>query len=342
VRLLVFYLIALSTTSVFSQDKKLITDLFQNHDRLNITLTFDLDSLINDVGEERGWHKGTISWERSDGVKKIMPIKAKTRGNFRRNPKNCSFPPLLLRSKKEDRRGTRFSKYKDLDLVTHCQDEEEFGIYVLKEYLVYRLYNLITDYSYKVKLLQVNYQNKDGESLGTYHGFFIEENDELKDRIPARDIKTANSKVNQDKFTPSIQLSLFQYMIGNTDWNVPYEHNIKLLEHEVTLDTLMVPYDFDHSGFVNSSYASAYRTYQLESPRERYYVGECYSVSEVWNVAKGILDRKKEIRDLIDDFPYLPRSERKDLLNFINPFLVELNDVDILEQKILSSCGLYH
>ena len=104
----------------------------------------------------------------------------------------------------------------------------------------------------------------------------------------------------------------------------------------------MVPYDFDHSGFVNTSYASAYRAYQLESPRERYYMGECYDIKEVWTELQTIIEKKRELRDMVNNFPYLSRNDRKDLTAFLSLFFTDAGDIEIVQQKILITCGEYH
>jgi hypothetical protein len=41
-----------------------------------------------------------------------------------------------------------------LDLVTHCQDDNDYDQCVLKEHLAYRLYNLVTPRSLRVRLAQ--------------------------------------------------------------------------------------------------------------------------------------------------------------------------------------------
>ena len=46
-------------------------------------------------------------------------------------------------------------------------------------------------------------------------------------------------------------------MIGNTDWAVPNNHNVKLIydKERKLAPPLVVPYDFDYSGLVDASYA---------------------------------------------------------------------------------------
>ena len=42
-------------------------------------------------------------------------------------------------------------------LVTHCRGANKYDAYVLKEYLAYKIYNELTDYSLRVRLLEIEY-----------------------------------------------------------------------------------------------------------------------------------------------------------------------------------------
>lgn len=48
------------------------------------------------------------------------------------------------------------------------------------------------------------------------------------------------------------RVAIFEYMIGNTDWSVPNNHNIELVfsRDNPALMPYAVPYDFDYCGLV--------------------------------------------------------------------------------------------
>ena len=69
----------------------------------------------------------------------------------------------------------------------------------------------------------------------------------------------------------SIQNAMFQFMIGNTDFSVAYQHNGKLLF--VNKEIIPLPYDFDMTGWVNPSYATVNQSLGIKSVRERVYRG---------------------------------------------------------------------
>ncbi len=68
----------------------------------------------------------------------------------------------MLNFKKQDSVGGEFSKIDKIKLVTHCSAGGEE--YLLKEFLIYKMYNVLTEYGFKVRLLRVNYINTFKES----------------------------------------------------------------------------------------------------------------------------------------------------------------------------------
>ena len=65
----------------------------------------------------------------------------------------------------------------------------------------------------------------------------------------------------------SVRHAFFQYLIGNTDFSVSFQHNGKLLY--TSKEFLPLPYDFDMSGWVNPSYATVNTTLGIKSVQDR-------------------------------------------------------------------------
>src|SRR5258705_11100554 len=68
-------------------------------------------------------------------------------------------------------------------------------------------------------------------------------------------------------------VTLFEYLIANTDWSVPSYHNIKLIapKDDKSIRPYAVAYDFDICGFVDPPYATIDEQLQehISSVRER-------------------------------------------------------------------------
>jgi hypothetical protein len=69
----------------------------------------------------------------------------------------CQFPPLLLNFPAKELGGTWFDGENRLKLATHCEQNEAFERYQAIEYTAYRVLNLLTDTSLRVRPVEVTY-----------------------------------------------------------------------------------------------------------------------------------------------------------------------------------------
>jgi hypothetical protein len=153
--------------------------LFQSDEILNMELRSNFSAIrIDSVGEPQ-YFDGELVYYNPDGNHIKFSVKVRIRGNFRRNPDNCNFPPLMVNFKKDEVKNTIFEKQDKLKLVTPCQNEED----VFSEYIVYKMYNLVTDKSMKVRLVKILYfDTGKGKKVFEKHSFFIEEKEGVMER----------------------------------------------------------------------------------------------------------------------------------------------------------------
>ena len=71
-------------------------------------------------------------------------------------------------------------------------------------------------------------------------GFIIENTKEMSDRLKGDEIEEYNMGLNAMSDRDRHVFSMFQFMIGNTDWKTNMMHNIKIviLQASLTLPTL--------------------------------------------------------------------------------------------------------
>ena len=170
--------------------------LFTRDELVEITISTNLRTLVHDIGDERDSHIGTLSYlNGSDTINQQVMIK--TRGNYRRNRSVCTFPPLRIYFDKDTLPGMLFSGMKDVKLVTHCQPRKVHQGYVIEEYLVYKIYNMFTDLSYKVRLVKVTYlDTEDKVKPIEQFGFFIEPTGKMAKRNGGRSIELKGLALN--------------------------------------------------------------------------------------------------------------------------------------------------
>ena len=256
-------------------------DFFASEEPLELTLSLDIKGLAK-TKQKPKYFDAMLTVKENDTDSISQGIKVKNRGYFRCN--FCSFPPLMM--KFNNRNGEAIQvEGKTLKLVTHCHQTPKFNEYVLKEYLAYKLLNnLDSNYSFKTRLVRIHYVdiNKSKNSYTAY-GILIENETMLAKRNNAVVIKS-------NKFTPkdmnSVDMNraaLFNFMIGNTDWSVQYQHNVKILMSFSAPNGKGIPvlYDFDYSGLVNTYYSAPFEELPIKSVLERYYQGICTGTEEM-------------------------------------------------------------
>ena len=93
------------------------------------------------------------------GSERRIEVRLRPRGKWRAETGHCTMPPLFVLFDDATTRGTLFEGQAMLPLTTHCRDSSSYEQYVLKEYLAYRVYNLLTDKSLRVRLARVSYRD---------------------------------------------------------------------------------------------------------------------------------------------------------------------------------------
>lgn len=300
-----------------------------------VTLTTDVDSLADN--KFRDFEIPSTFSYHANGKEVTWNVKISPRGKSRKMI--CDMPPFLLNfSKDELKKEGLKTKHDKLKLVNYCKDGKKYQYYLLREYLIYKMYNIITENSFNVKLVNVNYVDAQNDiKPESQYSFLIEDTDELADRLKAKEEnKFGMSADSCNSFDYNV-LCLFQYMIGNTDWNLALSHNTKFIKKKKSEKLIPVPYDFDYSGLVNADYSVPNPDYFQYDVRHRIYIGEYPPDEEMEKVIQLFKDKKKEIYALINDFELLDKGWRKDMIHYLDKFYKYLNNPKRLKSKCLSS-----
>jgi hypothetical protein len=313
--------------------------LFNNLDILEITITTDYKTLTRDIGDEPEYHHGVISYT-LPGLDTVIVIAGfKTRGEFRKMRINCDTPPLRIKFDRKNIRNTIFQGHDDLKLVTHCRKNREiYETYLLKEYLLYRLYNYITDFSYKVRLLKVTYRDIKGVvDPFTRFGFFIEGTKKMAKRNNTEEIETRGIPKENTDYDISNLFYLFQYMIGNTDWSITALHNVKMLVSNKS-DYIPVPYDFDFSGVIGTPYALPDSALPIISVRQRCWRGPGRTQEELATTFEFFNEKKDEIYTMYRKFSYLNEKQINSILKYYDKFYTIINDSRKIKREFGQTC----
>ncbi len=296
--------------NVFSQD------LFNSDTIISIQISCDLDELLNDRGEDNKYHEALLNFKGA-----VYTVKLKTRGVYRRKKENCFLPPLRLKFERSQMKGSIFSNFKKLKLVLPCYNKTAYEQYILKEYLAYKIYNILTDYSFKVRLIKLKIKDLDNkyDSIEC-SAFFIEPYKNLCKRVSGYPLEVKNIHPNFTNTEMITLLSVFQYMIGNTDWSVKALHNIKLISFENSKKPVAVPYDFDQCGLVNAPYALAAEHLNIESVRTRVYNGYYQPIEVLQPVLDKFRQNKEKIYQAVNSVPGLKKRYIDETIKYFDQF----------------------
>jgi len=337
--------VSITDTIVGSSHFSAVSDTIQNFDvfaddtPLDITLRYDISSFIRNKNKGE-YIDAEMEIHYDNGFTQTKDIRIKARGNFRRG--HCMFPPIHLNFKTDPIENKVLKGANKIKLVTHCSTTKEYENYILKEYLAYKLYNVLTDVSFRVKLLNIKYVDT-GKKKKNYqqYGFLIEPITLLASRNKSIEVDPrfihGENVVEKD----ADLVALFQYMIANTDWRIKGGHNTKYLKSltQVTNNVISVPYDFDFSGFVGTRYSLPQEWSSLDDVTEREYLGYCReNEQDYFENIKRFEDKKDELLKTIEEFSYLDERERKYLIKYIGGFFTEIKRPENFLVTLKSEC----
>lgn len=318
--LMVFFLTPVS--SAFQNDTlpDQFQTLFDSEEVLDIILEGDIRTLQRDRGSDPSYHPMKLHVKGAD-LEEYLDLRVRVRGNFRRQRENCRNPPLRLNFNRHPApEYSLFAGQSNLKLVVSCQGDQ----YVLREYLTYKLYNLFTEHSFRARLVRLTYHDTENDRKSDpEYAFILEHINDVVSRNNAQRIRRLHLRpevVDQASF---LRMSVFEYMIGNTDWSIQYQQNTRLLFLEDEKIYVAVPYDFDLAGLVSAPYARPEEALRLSSVRERRFRGYCLEdLSVLEPTFEQFRELKPEIYKIITENSLLEQR----YINFATRFLDDFYD----------------
>jgi hypothetical protein len=311
--------------------------LFDSDSVLKIKLSGNIKELLNDRSEKPKYHPIEVSYVKEDNTQVSIKAQAKTRGHFRKLRENCSYPPLQLRFMETDSlKHSVFAQQQKLKLVMPCKDDG----YVIREWLVYKLYNLVTSKCFKARLVLVSLSNnKSKKTITPFYGILLEEEGQMAARNNDSIIGLLKLSPEQTETNAFLKMAAFQYMIGNTDWSVQYLQNIKLIAAAGDRSPTAVPYDFDHAGIVSAPYAEPAEELAMISVRERRYRGYCVADMKAFDPVIAFYNSiKKDVYDVYNNCSLLDAKYLKATIKYLDEFYETINDPELAKEAFNYPC----
>jgi hypothetical protein len=292
----------------FSQSQELIksdsleiqSDVFLESDILPIKLSYSIKEVKKETNDST-YIDSKLDYRLKDGSWQSLPIQLRSRGNYRL--KNCYFPPLKMKTKKADSKNTLFEGHKNFKIVMPCLLQSDNNDNIVKEYMAYKLFEMVSPYHFKSRLLAIDFEEDKGSKTKSFNlkGILVEDDKKMAKRLDGNVYDRSMHPLNQEALS-SIRNAIFQYMIGNTDFSQAYQHNIKVVY--IDKNMVPVPYDFDMAGFVNCSYAVVSQiqgeSLGMESVTERKFRGFARDIKLYEQVRQEFINNKQKLISILD------------------------------------------
>ena len=315
--------------------------LFASSDVIQLTIKAPLSYLMRNRNAP-----GPVSGVMIDAGGQNLPINLQLRGITRRTAEICDFPPLRVDFTAPPPPTSVFAGQKRLKLVTHCRNSSAFQQYVLLEYTAYRLYNVLTPHSFRVRLATISYQSEDGHLIAQRPGFFIEDLKDVAKRNGTGETH-APPRIEMAELNPAdaARYAMFQHMIANHDWSMRAGpagdeccHNAKLIGPRGAGTVMAIPYDFDYSGFVNAPYATPPDQLKINDVKQRFYRGYCVHNGQALAAAQQIRAAEPQLLATLSQTPGLDPKSAQRAANYLGGFFADIATDQAIGGKILNRC----
>jgi hypothetical protein len=322
-----------------------VAPLFADDALLEVTIQAPLTTLMKDRPNDE-YLDGIFSFNADDGTEQTLDLKIRTRGNYRREEKHCDFAPIRLNFRKKQVVDTLFDGQDKLKLVTHCKSTKpHYEQLVLREYLAYRILQALTDKSFGVRLLRINYVDTEGSEPMTKLGFVIEDDKDVAERHGMQTIKRNNLAGSDLEPVQQNLVNVFQYLIGNTEYSLfnpePDKnccHNTDFMAASEDAPVIPLPYDFDFAGIVNAHYAQPNPRFEHTDVRTRLYRGQCTNNDQLPETLQRFIDNKEAIYGVVDEVELLNSRSQKYVIRYLDSFYRHISDQKSVDARFIDKC----
>lgn len=315
-----------------------VRHFFEDQQPFEMTLSSDFKTIMA-KRMQKAWQPATVIMRFADSTVIRGDAQIQTRGKFRLA--NCYMPPLMLNFKNPA--SPSLQPLKKLKLVCGCATSNDDEQLIIKEYLAYKMFNMLTEKSFRVRLTRIRYEDTRGKVKPyTQFGFLLEDVDVMAERNNCREVQGGRFLTENTDREQMTLIALFQYMIGNTDWSVPHYHNIKLMRPvgDTVSFPYAVPYDLNHCGLVNAPYALPQEELQIQSVKERAYRGFPRTLEELEKAASLFQQQKGNIESLISNCAWLSNKYKKEILSYIGDFYESISSKSMIKRNFIDGARL--
>ncbi len=251
----------------------------------------------------------------------IFKVNLSVRGKFRRM--SCKYPPLKVKVPKKALLAAGLDTLNELKLMLPFDDSKASGEWLVKEYLSYRMFEQLSPNSVRARLLQLTLKDSRTGKSNTMMCVAVEDKEETLARLQGTLVETYGITEEQLDTDQYALMAVFQYMIGNTDWQVDTYRNVRLVKISGNEKLLVLPYDLDFSGMVNPAYARPSLDYNLASITDRYFMAQSLNPEIVRSAVQRFVQARTGFYSLCQS-PILSPKAAREMTGYLDSFYKQI------------------
>lgn len=290
-----------------------------------IELTLETD-LTNFVAQKKtnNYMPGTLRTK--DG--KTYTVEVRPRGRYRR--KVSKIPPMKIRFSEKELQAENLDSLNEIKIALPSVHTEQGNELIVKEYLAYRMFEKVSDAHFRARLVKLTLidTNEKGSGKKKLYAIFIEDEEEVARRlhgIPEDEYGIKMEKFEQDQ---AALVVMYQYLIGNTDWDFAMRRNVELIKKNENEKMLVLPYDFDFSGLVSAPYASPSSESGVKTVRDRYLMSAGIDTVALKSATNLLKTKEKEFYKICRS-RYLSNEASDNMVLFLESFFKNMEGKDV-------------
>lgn len=258
----------------------------------------------------------------SDG--KSFQVKIKPKGKYRR--KVAEVPPLKIKFTKKSLLGEGLDTLNEVRLVMPCYDTQLGDELIIREYLAYRMFEKLTSASVRARLVRLTLRDTHVEkSRKVMYAILLEDNEETASRLNGHQVDQYGIPVDSLILNQAALVAMFEYMIGNTDWDIAMLRNVRLVRSAETGKALVLPYDFDFSGFVSAPYSSPSSESGLITVRDRFLMANGIHRDALRKATQILKSAKSELYAICRS-RLISRESAAELTGYLDTFFEQISE----------------
>ena len=290
-----------------------------------IELTLETD-LTTFVGQKKtnNYIPGTLRTK--DG--KSYSVELRPRGRYRR--KVSQIPPMKIRFSETELQTENLDSLNEIKIALPSVHSDQGNELIVKEYLAYRIFEKISNAHFRARLVKLTLidTNEKGMSKKKLYAIFIEDEEEVArrlDGVPEEEYGIKTEKYEQEQ---AALVVMFEYLIGNTDWDFSMRRNVELIKKKENEKMLVLPYDFDFSGLVSAPYASPSSESGVKTVRDRFLMSAGIDAAALKSATNVLKANEKEFYKICRS-KYLSAETSESMVKFLESFYRNMEGKDV-------------